>query len=87
MELLCTVSWIWPKKLSSPVYSYIYSYQNEFSRNKLYGLCEKPLGVTHADDLTSLFTMTRVNPNGFNEKDLEVSKRMVNIWYKFVIFE
>lgn len=75
------------RRLSSPVYSYIYGYQNEFSHNKLFGSCEKPLGVTHVDDLISIFTMNNVNPKRLNEKDTEVSKVMVNIWYKFVISE
>lgn len=74
-------------RLSSPVYGYIYSHQNEFSHNKLFGSCEKYLGVTHVDDTISLFKMTSVNPNSLNENDLEVSKRMVDIWYKFVISE
>lgn len=73
------------KKLSSPVYSYVYGYQNEFSFNKLFGPCKKHLGVTHADELTSLLKMSSLNPNDLNAKDLEVSKLMVNIWYKFVI--
>ncbi|XP_025194181.1 esterase E4-like isoform X1 [Melanaphis sacchari] len=72
-------------KLSSPVYSYFYNYQNEFSYNKLFGSCEKPLGVTHGDELNSIFKMNSLNPNDLNEKDLEVSKLIINVWYKFVI--
>lgn len=74
-------------KLSSPVYGYVYDYQNEFSFNKLFGSCTKPLGVTHGDELTSLLKMSSINPNDLNAKDLEVSKLMVNIWYKFVSSE
>ncbi|XP_060878026.1 esterase FE4-like [Metopolophium dirhodum] len=71
-------------KLSSPVYSYFYNYQNEFSYNKAFGSCERPLGVTHGDELNSIFKMNSLNPNDLNEKDLEVSKLVINIWYKFV---
>lgn len=70
-------------QLSSPVYSYNFDYQNEFSFNTLFGHCKKPLGVTHGDELTSLFKMSHINPNDLNEKDLEVSKLMVNVWFKF----
>ncbi|KAL4097005.1 hypothetical protein QTP88_021850 [Uroleucon formosanum] len=71
-------------KLSSPVYSYFYNYQNEFSYNKKFGSCETPLGVTHGDELNSIFKMNSLNPNDLNEKDLEVSKLVIDIWYKFV---
>lgn len=74
-------------KLSSPVYSYFYDYQNEFSNNKVFGSCEKPLGVTHGDELNSLFKMKSLNPNDLNKKDLEVSNLVINIWYKFVTTE
>lgn len=71
-------------RLSSPVYSYYYDYQNEFSFNKCYGECEKPLGVTHGDELNSLFKLSNLYTKDLNENDLEVSKLMVNIWYKFI---
>lgn len=70
-------------KLSSPVYLYLFDYQNEFSFNKLYGECEKPLGVSHADELISLFSLNAILPQGLNEKDSEFSKLMINIWVKF----
>ncbi|XP_060878022.1 juvenile hormone esterase-like isoform X1 [Metopolophium dirhodum] len=75
------------KKLSSPVYSYYYDYQNEFSYNKLFGSCQKSLGVTHADELNSLFKNSNLNPNDLNADDLKVSRLMVNIWYRFAISE
>lgn len=74
-------------KLSSPVYGYIYDYQNEFSFNTLFGSCEKQLGVTHADERNSLFSASILNPKGLNAKDLEVSKVMIDIWYKFASSE
>jgi len=70
------------RKLSSPVYNYFYDYQNEMSFNAYFGPCEKPLGVTHGDELTSIFALHRLN-----EQDVRVSKRMVDIWYKFVSSE
>lgn len=75
------------KKLSSPVYGYLYDYQNEFSYNELYGSCKKHLGVTHGDELSSLFTHKIFNPNQLNAKDIEVSRLMIDIWYKFATSE
>lgn len=74
-------------KLSSPVYIYLYNYQNEFSYNKIYGPCKKPLGVTHGDELNSIFKLTSSIPNDLNKKDREISKLVINIWYKFATSE
>lgn len=71
-------------KLSSPVYTYVYDHQNEFSFNKVFGSCEVPLGVTHGDELNSLFKLSSLNSKALNENDLQVSKLAVNIWYKFI---
>jgi len=70
-------------QLSSPVHFYLFDYENEFSFNKLYGDCKKPLGVSHADELISLFQLKELNPKGLNDKDIQMSKLMVNIWVKF----
>ncbi|KAL4097018.1 hypothetical protein QTP88_021860 [Uroleucon formosanum] len=70
-------------KLSQPVYYYIYDYLNFFSFNSLYGPYPFPkkLGVTHADEITSLFyTVEHGNLQG---EDLSVSNLMVNIWTNF----
>lgn len=74
-------------RLSSPVYFYLYDYQNEFSFNSLFGDCKKPLGVTHGDELTSLFKLDSINPNKLNTIDTKVSKLMVDIWSKFATSE
>lgn len=74
-------------RLSSPVYFYLYDYQNEFSFNSLFGDCKKPLGVTHGDELTSLFKLDSINPNKLNTMDTKVSKLMVDIWSKFATSE
>lgn len=66
-------------RLSSPVYSYLYDYQNEFTYNSVLGSCEKHLGVTHSDDLISIFKMNDINPKDLNKKDLEMSRLMINI--------
>ncbi|XP_050428100.1 juvenile hormone esterase-like [Adelges cooleyi] len=71
------------EKLTSPVYFYLYDHQNEFSFNKLFGKCEKPLGVTHADELNSLFNLKFLSRKYLNEKDLAVSKLMINVWTNF----
>ncbi|XP_060847593.1 juvenile hormone esterase-like isoform X1 [Rhopalosiphum padi] len=70
-------------KLTSPVYFYLFVYQNEFSFNQFYGDCKKSLGVSHADELISLFSLKELNPKGLGDKDIEMSKLMVNIWVKF----
>lgn len=70
-------------KLSSPSYFYRFGYQNEYSFNKLFGRCGKPLGVTHCDDLISLFPLKSIFPKGLNGKDVEISKLLVDIWVKF----
>lgn len=70
-------------KLSSPVYFYLYDYQNEFSFNTLHGKCNKKLGITHGDELNSLFKLNIINPNKLNTLDTEVSRLMVNIWSEF----
>lgn len=70
-------------RLSSPVYFYLFDYQNEFSYNSVFGKCNKNLGVTHGDELNSLFNMSSVNPKGLNTMDTRVSKLMVNIWSTF----
>jgi len=70
-------------QLSSPVHFYLFDYENEFSFNQLYGDCKKSLGVSHADELISLFQLKELNPKGLNDKDIKMSKLMVNIWVKF----
>lgn len=75
------------QKLSSPIYFYLFDYQNEFTFNKLYGECTIPLGVSHGDELISLFKINSIIPQGLIDKDSEVSKVMVNIWTKFASSE
>ncbi|VVC41623.1 Hypothetical protein CINCED_3A016801 [Cinara cedri] len=74
-------------KLSSPVYFYLYNYQNEYSFNTLFGKCTRKLGVTHGDELTSLFKLNAINPRELNSMDTAVSKLMVDIWTKFATSE
>lgn len=72
-------------KLSSPVYFYLFDYQNEFSYNTLFGngICNTHLGVTHGDESTSLFKSNFVKPIDLNIMDTKVSKRIVDIWTRF----
>lgn len=70
-------------KLSSPSYVYLFDYQNEFTFNTFFGGCGKPLGVSHADEIISLFSIRALFPQGLNEKDVEISKLIVDIWVKF----
>lgn len=70
-------------KLSSLSHFYLFDYQNEFTFNDLFGKCGRSLGVSHCDDLISLFPFKALIPQGLNGKDVEVSKLMVDIWVKF----
>lgn len=77
-----------PLKSTTPAYIYLYDYQNEFTFNKLYGKCEKSLGVSHGDELISLFKIGElVGSQVLNKEDSEVSKVMVDIWTKFASSE
>jgi len=70
-------------ELSRPVYYYIYDHLNYISFNSVYGPYPFPkkLGVTHADEVTSLFyTVERGDLLG---EDLGVSNLMVDIWTNF----
>lgn len=67
--------------LSSTVYYYIYDHENAFSFNQFYGPCTKNLGVTHGDEMTSLFYITGQVP--LKGEDLKVSKLMVDLWTRF----
>lgn len=74
------------KRLSSPVYAYLYDHRNEFPDGKRSGLCEMNMGVRHGDELISLLK-GHSRPSPLNVRDLEVSKLMVSIWYKFAVSE
>lgn len=77
------------KKLSSPVYGYYYDYQNDILFNRSLGLDKRSLGVSNGDELISLFKlkMSHWNQDNLNASDLEVSRVVVDIWYKFVSSE
>jgi len=74
-------------ELSSSVYYYIYDHLNYISYNSFYGPYpfSKKLGVTHADDTTSLFL--RAGLGDLQGEDLRVSILMVNIWTSFATKE
>jgi len=74
-------------ELSSPVYYYIYDHLNYVSFNSFYGPYPFPkkLGVTHADDTTSLFL--RAGLEELQGEDLSVSILMVDIWTNFATKE
>lgn len=70
-------------KLSSPVHYYVYNHTNEMSFNSYFGPCNKKLGVTHGDEMISLFlTKGQAELKG---EDLNVSKLMIDIWTRFAI--
>lgn len=68
----------------SPVHFYIYDYPNKRSLNTLYGPYPKYLGVTHGDEMISLFDFIGKWSNG---PDKNVSKLMVDIWTNFASSE
>lgn len=69
--------------LTSPVNFYVYGHQNQASLNAVYGPYPKPnkLGVTHGDEMTSLFYTT--GQATLKGDDLAVSKLVVNLWTRF----
>lgn len=72
-------------KLSSPVRYYVYNHTNEKSFNEFFGLYPKSLGVTHGDEMISLFKMDAVE--SLKGEDLQVSKLMVELWTRFAMEE
>lgn len=69
--------------LSSPVYYYVYGHRNEMSFNAFYGPYPYPskLGVTHGDEMVSLFYMKGQEP--LKGEDLKVSMLMIDLWTQF----
>lgn len=67
--------------LSSPVRYYVYDHLNKLTYNSLYGPYPKPLGVSHADELYSLFLTEGQEP--LEGEDLRVSELMVDLWTNF----
>lgn len=68
------------RNIMSPVYFYVYDYANKNSLNTFYGPCTKQLGVTHGDEMTSLFDTVGMR---LNEHDRNVSRLLVDIWTNF----
>lgn len=68
----------------SPVHFYVYDYANKQSLNEFFGPCPKHLGVTHGDELTSLFDSVGKR---LCAPDEAVSKLVVNIWTNFASTE
>lgn len=74
-------------KLSSQSYYYYFDYKNMFTFNDVYGMCGDPLGVSHSDEMISLFPFKALFPDGLNSNDIKMSKMMVKIWVKFASSE
>lgn len=68
-------------KLSSPVYYYVYNHTNKMSFNTYFGPCRTKLGVTHGDEMISIFYTQ--GQDELNGEDLNVSKLMIEIWTNF----
>jgi len=68
----------------SPVHFYVYDYVNKHSLNTFFGPCPKHLGVTHGDEMISLFDFIGKR---LNTQDENVSKLMVDIWTNFASSE
>lgn len=70
--------------VASPVHFYVYDYVNEQSMNAFFGPCPRHLGVTHGDEMISLFDLTG---QPLADRDREVSRLMVDIWTNFASTE
>lgn len=68
----------------SPVHFYVYDYANKNSFNTFFGPCPKHLGVTHGDEMISLFDCIGKK---LYIQDENVSKLMVDIWTYFASSE
>lgn len=69
--------------VSAPVHFYVYDHSGMVSMNKIYGSCLQNLGVSHGDEIMSLFCAEGLVVL-FGE-DLKVSKVMVDMWTSFAI--
>lgn len=67
--------------ITSPVHFYVYDYINEMTFNTMYGPCTKKLGVSHGDEMVSLFPME--GQETLKGDDLKVSRLMVDLWTRF----
>jgi len=72
-------------KLSSPVHYYVYDHTNKMSFNAYFGPCPTKLGVTHGDEMISLFFTQ--GQDKLEGEDLNVSKLMIEIWTNFATTE
>jgi len=72
-------------KLSSPVHYYVYNHTNKMSFNSYFGPCKTNLGVTHGDEMISIFFTQ--GQDELTGEDLNVSKLIIEIWTKFAITE
>lgn len=72
------------RQVISPVHFYIYDHVNKHSFNTFYGPCPKHLGVSHGDEMISLFDCIGKR---LNAEDTNVSKFLVDIWTNFAISE
>ncbi|VVC41617.1 Carboxylesterase type B, conserved site,Carboxylesterase, type B,Carboxylesterase type B [Cinara cedri] len=68
------------QNIMSPARFYVYDYANKYSLNAFFGPCPKNLGVSHGDEMISLFDCLGKK---LNEPDTNVSKLLVNIWTYF----
>lgn len=69
--------------VASPVHFYVYDYLNDYSMNAAYGPYPGNLGVSHGDELISLFNTSKP----LADYDQKVSRLMVNIWTNFASTE
>lgn len=87
MEEMFTDWWhLWPLHKSSKLhqgilYQYVYNHRGEFSYTDVYDSPKYP-GVSHLDDLISLFRHSQYFPI-LNEQDTKISKLLVDLWVNF----
>ncbi|XP_046672635.1 venom carboxylesterase-6-like isoform X1 [Homalodisca vitripennis] len=89
IEEMYTDWWfLWPteqaiRKHKGPLFYYLYAHQGQHSYAEVYN-SPTGLGVSHLDDLLSLFRHSLYFPE-LNERDTNVSKLLVNLWVDFAM--
>lgn len=72
-------------KMPSKVHYYVYEHVNESSPTFHSGSYPKNIDAIYSDEMISLFFINGVP--ALQGKDLEISKRMVNMWTQFAYTE
>lgn len=66
-----------------PIYTYYFDYRGANSYSLFFTGTSRDFGVVHCDDLIYLFESPLLFPNGLNEKDTEMSNKLVQQYFTF----